>query len=581
MAIRYLAIVSQASEDTTHSTPATQGARVAHILPYVQHAPGLTIRSNTPALSIAPGAGAVIGDLFTREHRPRHLDVLAERIGHRARETDGQSLIDDCWGGYVAFIAGAAGDLQVIRDPSAAMPCVYLKWREAYVFASDPDLLVDAGFLVPQIDFQFLRHHLFAPDVRTPATALDGLQELMPGFRVSLSGGQNQLSPVWSPWAFCRPDADATDATLAARLEEVALGCIGAWGRRYPSSLLGVSGGLDSSIVAAGLVTAKVPPTCVTIATDEAEGDERPFARILCQALALSLIEAFHRPEAVDFTRALSSHLPRPVGHAFGHSNYAIRFALEDQLGIDAFFSGVGGDNVFCFTQSATALVDRLRAHGLEPGLIDTLRDICRQNNASVGAVLRMAWKRYRNADPAYRVKGDAKFLGPAAQAGADDLPHHPWLAAPAGALPGKAAHVAMLLHGTIDGLPRDHAPQILPLISQPIMETCLRIPMWTWIAGGRNRSVARAAFSSRLPKALVDRQSKGGPNSFAYAALEQHKALVLDRLTQGRLAQEGLIDAKQLAEALDPRRLVNPADHMRISDLAECEAWIRHWEQR
>lgn len=579
MAQRYLAFVCH----ETDRPPIQSSYRQSQSLPHAFKSPGLTVFSNLPLIPLAGGIGAIVGDLFTREVKPNLIQEMDSRSSQAVRDSAGQHLIDRYWGGYVALIRNVQGVFHVLRDPSAAMPCYQLNQGSLWIFASDAELLVDAGYLVPQVDFEFLAHHLYAPDVRTSQTGLRGLKELMGGFRLSITPETQVLSQVWSPWDYTQPDRTQTDAQLAKQVEDTVLGCVGAWARLYPRSLLGISGGLDSSIVATGLVAAGADLTCFTLATNEAGGDERGFARILRDHLHVPLVEAFHRAELVDFTKALSADLPRPIGHAFGQSNYGIRFELERELGIDAFFSGIGGDNVFCYTQSATALVDRFRAEGLSPGLFQTLSDICRQNDASVGAVLRMAFGRYRNPDPTYHLQGDMTFLGPAAARVAEKALYHPWLRAPKNALPGKGVHVGMLaaIQGTIDGLPRDHAPQILPLLSQPVMEACLSIPMWNWIAGGRNRSVARTAFSERLPKLLVDRQSKGGPNSFAYSVLEQHKDLVRDRLTTGRLAAERLVDIHALAKAMDSRKLISPMDHMRLSDLAECEAWVRHWEAR
>ncbi|ESQ84209.1 hypothetical protein AEAC466_10720 [Asticcacaulis sp. AC466] len=577
MALRYIAIVTRDADQRAHFSRAVRAIGLDQAVT----SSTVIVHSDTPSLPLPGGIGAIVGDLFTRATVPERVQAMDNRASQLARDTRGQSLLASYWGGYVAFIEDSSGLVHVVRDPSAAMPCYSLKHEGAVIFASDVDVLVGAGFLTPKIDFTFLARHLYAPDIRTPDTGLVGVQEVMAGFRFSVGPEMQMATQAWSPWDYVQPDRAQSDADMVEHLEQTLLACIAAWAGRYPRCLLGVSGGLDSSILAAGLVEAGADLTCVTLATHEAEGDERAFARILRDRLQFPLTEAFHRPEVVDFTRALSAYLPRPIGHAFAQSNYSIRFELEKALGIDAFFSGIGGDNVFCFTQSATALVDLFRTEGLGMGLVQTFADIYHQNNASAGAVLTMAFQRYANADPTYRFHGETRFLGPAA-AHVGDIPlSHPWLNAPKGALPGKAAHIAMLagLQGTIDGLPRDHAPQILPLISQPVMETCLRIPMWKWIAGGRNRSVARAAFSRRLPKALIERTSKGGPNSFAYAVMEHHKDLVRERLTKGRLAEVGLIDAPVVYEALAPNSLIKPLDHMRLSDLAEAEAWVRHWE--
>lgn len=56
----------------------------------------------------------------------------------------------------------------------------------------------------------------------------------------------------------------------------------------------------------------------------------------------------------------------------------------------------------------------------------------------------------------------------------------HPWLSAPAEALPGKTVHVAFLMRAqnSLELYPRRSAPpHIAPLLSQPIVELCLSIP--------------------------------------------------------------------------------------------------------
>ena len=580
MAIRYLAVIRPPASGHLEQREAT--------IPLpgfatVVATDRLTLHVNENRHIVMPGhIGAIIGDLFTHDSPPRVVETFNDETAVRARKTRGSAIVERYWGGYIAFVADAE-TVHILRDPSATLPCLYVSQNDATIVASDVNLLIDSGYLSPKIDFPFLAAHLYAPDVRSPRTGLIGLHELLAGFRLTVENAGHVITPCWSPWDYCSPAPDRSAADLAAGLKQVIFDTVGAWALAYPRSLLGVSGGLDSSILAASLTHAGADLTCVTLATDEAEGDERAFARILRDGLKLRLVEAMHRPEVIDFTVPLSGYLPRPVGHAFGASNYGIRFELERELGIDAFFSGIGGDNVFCYTQSATPLVDRFRAQGISLGLFETLSDICRLNNASVGAVLKMAAKKQFSRNATYQFTGDNSFLGPLS-ATIDPLAlSHPWLATPEGALPGKSTHVSMLarLQGTIDGLPRDHAPQILPLISQPIMEACLRIPMWDWIAGGRNRAVARMAFTGVLPQALIDRTSKGGPNSFAYTAMEMHKAIVRELVLQGRLVEEGVLDPHQIETALDARKLINPAEHIRLSDLAQAEAWVRHWERQ
>src|SRR3546814_10234900 len=48
----------------------------------------------------------------------------------------------------------------------------------------------------------------------------------------------------------------------------------------------------------------------------------------------------------------------------------------------------------------------------------------------------------------------------------------------------------------------------VAPLLSQPVVELCLSIPGWQWVAGGSDRAVARQAFASRSEEHTSELQS-------------------------------------------------------------------------
>lgn len=162
--------------------------------------------------------------------------------------------------------------------------------------------------------------------------------------------------------------------------------------------------------------------------------------------------------------------------------------------------------------------------------------------------------------------------------------PPHPWLAAPDDAFPGKIAHVAALvrIQGTLDSFSREgRGPQIHPLLSQPIMELCLHIQSWQWVSKGRNRSVAREAFDPYLPDTIKHRRSKGGPTHFACAVVEANLPALRDQLLGGHLDRHGILNTAGIAHLLSGKTKIEAADHIRISILAEAEAWARYWAAR
>src|SRR3546814_6199814 len=76
------------------------------------------------------------------------------------------------------------------------------------------------------------------------------------------------------------------------------------------------------------------------------------------------------------------------------------------------------------------------------------------------------------------------------------------WLDAPPNAFIGDQERIGALVgtQGYFDGIARNrHWPMRFPLLSQLVVETCMRVPAWMWIRTGRNRAIARDAFADLL----------------------------------------------------------------------------------
>ena len=103
-------------------------------------------------------------------------------------------------------------------------------------------------------------------------------------------------------------------------------------------------------------------------------------------------------------------------------------------------------------------------------------------------------------------------------------------------------------------------------------------MPSWQWSHGGRNRAVARAAFADVLPPGILSRTSKAGPDSFIRTAWLVNRPVIAERLLDGELAAQGLLDHRAIERALtgDPMRQLTPVD--RLLDLLEAENWARSW---
>lgn len=519
----------------------------------------------------ADEGGIIVGDLF--EKHTRSKPIFAGRVAPHAEDLD--TLVRAYWGGYVALRSSVFG-LEFFRDPSGVLPAYRIDCPEGYYLTSDLPLLVEVGLYAPRISWPEVAWFYYTNGFPTPNTALVGVEQILPATAVPLKDSMGPPRLLWSPWDF----ADARDQGSDA-LRAITIDCVRAWQARYGSVMAGVSGGLDSSILACSLDNG-ASVTGLTISTADLRGDELRYAAALCEALGIQLIAGQYAFDAVNIDRPSLSHLPRPGGMAQLQAYDAVVTDTIRVTGANAFMSGVGGDNVFNLTRSARPFVDHLLATGPFNGSLRTLGDISRLTGAGRWAVLRAAMRVPKRAGPKYDWPVDLRFLDTAlAVELAGRSFEHPWLRAPSGCLPGKHAHVATIVraHAYVECHDRRWKfASLHPLMSQPIIEMTLATPTWVACEGGVDRARARKAFARDLPATILDRRLKGGPDGFALKLLRAQLPAIRERLLDGHLAREGIICRTTLEPALTEAQLMRGRDYTRILQFLDTEAWANHW---
>lgn len=427
------------------------------------------LTDNLEEVVLIGDVGAAIGTVFTADGTGRTRQLSTED-GRKIQESNGAELLERYWGAYVAVFPGSdAGGARIVRDPSGGQPCLYARVSGGWVIASDVATLLSMSSIKREIDWREVAHHVFAVGLRSECTSIAGVMELLPGFRMSLCVAGAEVDPAWSPWSFATPSCQLDDPDDAARrLHRSVVDCIAAWSEGRRHVLLGLSGGLDSSIVAAALAECGQPFSCLNLISPDPSGDERDYARQVTDLLSVPLFEEIRRIAFIDVGRSAARDLPRPVARAFAQESDRLQIATASLIDADIFFSGGGGDNVFCSLQSVAPIADRIRASGFGRGAFKTARDIAFLTGCSLATALQGAVRRAWRGTAQYRWPTDGSFLN---EGVVEDLHifEHPWLSGPDESLPGKAAHVALLLHtqNHFEGLERSRvAPTISLLIS-------------------------------------------------------------------------------------------------------------------
>lgn len=537
--------------------------------------------------ALAGGRGQILGKLFSHDDD----DIAAEHFASRPEETDailhssGRRLIERYWGRYVAFLPATGGGFHLLRDPSGGLPCFLVRHDEVDIaFSWLEGALACLPLLpLPAVDGECLAACLAFGELAGRVTALEGVTQVLPGESVSIGANHEPPQLLWNLSEHARSDVIDDVANARETLRETARHCVQRWADCYPSIVLRLSGGIDSSILASCLAAdrTRTRVTCLNYHSPGADSDERHYARLAAARAGRELVEFERNPDfplAQVFELALT---PRPVNY-MGRFGARMDIELARLTDSPAMFTGAGGDQLFFEFQRWWPAADYLRLRGVDRGLPAALMSAARLGKMSFWHTARLAIADlFRKGMPPPPVDRPWTLATEALWA---PLKHPQRFAHPASteaaALPiGKLMQVLQLTQAGnyYDPRHREAAPELLhPLLSQPLVELCLRIPTYVLTLDGRPRALAREAFANDLPPEIVARRSKGGLQAFHQTILDSHLDLARQVLLDGELVRRGLIDRARAEAALSSHRGTGQARASEIHLFFGVEAWLR-----
>lgn len=536
----------------------------------------LFISKETPTLSV-PGHGLLIGRLFCKDGQ----HVTAEKLSSGlAGQQDFEShILRNYWGQYLLVVFKENDEEQptILRDPSGSIPCVYSTEGRTTFITSSISLATRVRLCSKAIDYQFIAHSLSFPYLRTGRTSFLDVQELLPGCALTLGRSEAQLRMAWSPWNFVAKDTRYKDPREAtASIRNAVKTVVRTLAQVDGSCLLELSGGLDSSIVATCLREVDAQVICCTMVTPVAGTDERHYAMQMAERLGrpLQSVEIRFENARFDFSPPVDSVAP-----GIGVLQYAINDVMKAagmRNGVTNFYSGGGGDTIFCYLKGASPAADAFNERGIAAGLA-AIRNLSTLHQCTMWKAGKLTLKKLMRG-PNFPWKADRSYLNPYKAPVTPE--RHPWFDSPSDILLGDREKVWTLIgsHSFGDGALRDVGGCTrYPLLAQPVVEACLRVPTWMWITEGRNRYIARAAFADELPDDILYRRSKGTYINYSGAIFARNKTIMRDFLMDGHLNSHDLLDSNSLLTFFrkDPR----PRDwsFLRIFDLCMVENWVRH----
>ena len=529
--------------------------------------------------------GVVLGKLLKRERAPEAISNNADLSTGEARKvihSAGRHLVDDYWGTYVAFFQdGPRKYVQV--DPIGIFSCFRTSYRGVEIYFTYMPDVASCKFLNFSVDWTILARGLLHVIDKTKVP-ISEITKILGGECLTITPHETTKVTYWNPQKISQTDVIEDMEEAARTLRQTTLSTVAAMAEPY-DNVMNQIGGLDSSILLASL---KQIPTPLEVSAynyhmDDRTMDERYYVRQTTTHLNVPLIEvkrAAPRLDAHDISRVPLTTLPNE--YTFWPGRRKIFLDNFRESGAQAVFNGWGGDEILYYTGKNHAPIDYIKKHGIRPPLFRIIMEASRMQRRSVWAILPKILRggfgrsRYDMVTPKPTGLVSSGFQDMLLEEEAT----HPWMVFRDGVTPGKLDHIEALVYGTFKredaATPDDFFESLFPYLSQPIIETCLRIPLWLILADGKNRGLARKAFNNHLPQEVIWRGSKmlGGKDTqeFARGNIEVLKTLLLD----GELVNANILDRNNIAKVMNRDHDIAEADFFFLHFYMCAELWAR-----
>jgi len=536
-------------------------------------------RPKDPALRpyrLPDETGVVLGRLFPDES-------LRSSTAQEILRSAGKHLVRHFWGGYVALLTDRDSRRSyAIRDCSGKLPCYYTHHRNVTIWFADVADLAPLGLPPFNVNWEYLAAFIYSSQMQVRACGYKEVTELLAGECLEVRGRERLQSAIWDPGDFARQSPIEGYEDAVTELKEVTQRCIDAWAHTYNPVLLSLSGGFDSSVVLGCLRSsaAHADITCLHQFTADSHDDERRYARLAAERAETRLLEV-PMDEAAGFDERLLAG-PRTLKPTVPGLSRFLEIEVINRVaianGAQALWTGQGGDHIFLQTADFSSARDYVLTRGIRPGLIGAVRDAAELSRQPYWSVLQSA---LRAAPKPVHLPVPAPYFltGKALPENAAEYVSNPWTTQAYDLPPGKQMQIRFLAEVINRHRPIPHlecAPQHHPLMSQPLIETCLRIPTYLLIRGGRERALAREAFADKLPPEIVRRRDKGSILSHTTEMLRQGEPFVRKVLLEGALAGSGIIAPDQLKPYIVQGQPFREEHLLPILACIAAEMWVR-----
>ena len=538
----------------------------------------------------------VRGELTAHGHRFRtHSDT--EVIVH-AYEQWGDDAVERFRGMFAfALWDERKRRLLLVRDRLGVKPLYYCATSHGVTFGSEIKSLLEDPDVPRAWSPESVDAYLALQYVPCPRTIFESIWKLPPGHLLVAENGRVRTRRYWD-LVFTGDGDPARENDYLDRLEAIVDESVQL--RMIADVPLGafLSGGIDSSLVVSSMVKGGAGRVVTTsVGFDEAAYNELQYARTVAQHLGTQSHEEIVHPDIADLLPTLAWHLDEPFADSSAVPTYYVSKAAREHVTVA--LSGDGGDEMWAgyarhrvekaelFARRLLgARVSRLagRVAGQLPRRMKGARSLghlaltpanaCAQKHAYglfEGEGRRSLYAaefaaEVRDADPFHGFRLAYQSCG-----SADPV--------------DRALYVDVKTYLVDDILMKVDKMSMAvsleardPLLDHKLLEFVATVPSSLKLKRGQSKYLLRRLLARRVPRSIVDRPKQGFEAPIGRWLRGPLAPMVDDLLMDGRLADRGVFDAREVQRIWREHR-GGAADHRhRLWSLVMLELWFRRF---
>ena len=478
--------------------------------------------------------------------------------------------------------------LILARDRIGKKPLHYTLSNEGIVFASELKALLTHPGVSREIDLKSLNRYLTYEYVPAPDSIFKSIKKLEPGHYLLYRQGATEMVQYWDIPLTDNPMGYKTEAEYVEDLRERLANAVKS--RLVADVPVGLflSGGVDSSLIAALAMRANPKLECFSIGFDEPSFDESRYARQVARALnAQHQLMIFSTREMLDTIHNLPDILDEPLADASILPTYLLsKFASQK---VKVALSGDGGDELF-------AGYPTYQAHKLIT-YYDSLPAFLKSALRAMASHLPVS---HNNISTEFKIKQFLKGAGVASE-----IRFFIWMGAftdaeKKGLLSDEVKnelrshntyedifnyiskskltkdmerilYLSMKLYLQDDLLVKVDRTSMAnslevrcPLLDYEFIEFACSLPMFYKLNGLKTKYLFKKAAMGLLPASIINRPKKGFGIPISRWLCGELKDLMMNHLNQQTIERQGLFDWPYISGLMDAH-LSRRADHRKL----------------